>query len=613
MRIPVLLASLAALGAGAWLLAREGAPPGAMESPPLDEPPLDGSPEVQLVPSESTGERDRIEVRASPATAEGQRWTVAGLTVRGRLIDAEGRGVPGTVRAVGVRDSVTVTSAFANAGADGSFVIHLRREGTFDLLADAGEAGTGAMRDVAIDGSASPETIQLRVGGPGIVRGFVRDASGRPAAGLELFVCLAALDDDQGDFLFLGPEDSRVARGEGGRTWVTRQTAADGSFEARGLRLDRYVVRVQRKSNDPRTHLLTPTPVQSDGTAHELLFDRPHIAVRLVDETGAPLPLPASSVPCSWHGVRTCLDLPEEWPEEPSIVVVPIADEAHLAGPWEFFLPARRVGDELVFEVDENRRYEVGLLGGSQLWRPTEVLVSSVDSRIEIALAASAPSPMGAISLLVSRAGQVPARSSIAVQFEDPSTSTPLVRTDSFGVGTGPSQYRLPEGEYRVVVEGTAVVDYHGRLWTPRSSGRSESLVRVAADRSTDVEVRLPEGARIHLGLRGEVLASDREAIGTGTFFFGNVESWASHASFSLLPEDGWPQPVEFTMVIEGRGTIAGTRLVSMLPLGSDSTSELLPAGRFRLEARMPGGRVASKDVVLVDGATTDVTLEFDP
>ncbi len=66
----------------------------------------------------------------------------------------------------------------------------------------------------------------------------------------------------------------------------------------------------------------------------------------------------------------------------------------------------------------------------------------------------------------------------------------------------------------------------------------------------------------------------------------------------------GQETPVQVTLP-------AGARLHVRLA-GSEAPSEVLPAGRFRVEARLPGGRVVLRTVVLVDGETTAVDLSFE-
>jgi hypothetical protein len=69
-----------------------------------------------------------------------------------------------------------------------------------------------------------------------------------------------------------------------------------------------------------------------------------------------------------------------------------------------------------------------------------------------------------------------------------------------------------------------------------------------------------------------------------------------------------WPCAVRFRY----HHSLIGEGLRGSVALGAEATSELLPAGRFTLHARMPGGRVASAPVELVDGRTTEITLRFD-
>jgi hypothetical protein len=541
---------------------------------------------------------------------------VPGVSVRGRLLDPAGHGVAGRIEVGKPQSLMPWSMGFAQAGSDGSFELHLFQQGTFDLIADAGEAGTAAILGHELTSATASERIDLHVSGPGIVRGHVRDSSGKPASGLSLRISLALLDDGEGSFAGREPEMSAVAREGRGRSWATLQTTSDGSFEARGLRADRYVVRASTDSQEHwyYPHLLTSTPIASDGADLVLLLQRPHIAVRLLDEHGAPFDLPETAPKSTWGDEASISDPLDSWPKAASVLAVPVASEAHLEGFRRTYLPGRRSGSEIVFEVEENRGYEVGWVGGSQTWRPSEVLVPKGAGRIEVTLTAQAGTPMGTILVSAFDPEQAPVFSNIAIRIEDPSTGTPLVERNFFYNKPWPQPFEVPAGEYRVTVEGAPGCDlFHGTLQSPRPSGRYQVLVRVEPGRESTVSAYLPKGAKVHLILAGEVQEEDREAIRLQ--FAGmnyELEYWANCANLTLLPPEGWPQPATFTMVMTG-SSAAGTHLTSALPLGSDSISQILPAGRFRLEARMPGGRVASKDVVLVDGETTEVALDLGP
>jgi hypothetical protein len=548
-----------------------------------------------------------VQVPAEPFATEIQVLAIRGGTVLGRVLDNGGRPVAGMVRAVHAGATLaSVAGAIASARSDGRFELHLDEEGKFDLVAEAEAAGTGAVLDYAVRFESPPAVVDVAVRGPGIVRGYVREASGKPAAALPLLVFLAALDDERGSFVSRDPVASAVAREGRGRSWATIETGEDGSFEARGLRADRYVVRAARARTPwEYPHLLTPSPVESDGSDLALRFERPHLAVRVVGSDGNPYPLPPASS-------QESADVPpESWPTTGAVFVAPVAREAILEERLRARLPVQRVGVEFVVEVEEGRRYLVGWAGSAQPWRPTEVEVPEGAGRVEVTLTLAPDAPAGEIAVSAFDAEQSMA-TQVAIRIDDPITGLPLVNRASFYEKPWPQTFAVPAGEYRVVVEGAPIIEFwHGRLWGPRTLGRFETLVRVVAGQTSSVTAQLPQGAKMHLVLSGNVREDDREAQ-RGQSFYGEdgIEYWASRATLTLVPPSGWPELPEFTFVIKG-SSAAGTHLTSQLPLGSDEVSQVLPAGRFRLEARMPGGRVASKEIVLVDGATTDVALEI--
>jgi hypothetical protein len=204
----------------------------------------------------------------------------------------------------------------------------------------------------------------------------------------------------------------------------------------------------------------------------------------------------------------------------------------------------------------------------------------------------------------------------LTLRIEDPILGVPLVeRRSSYGQAW-PQRVQLAEGDYRLVVEGMGDTDHwHGILITPRAHGRFETLLHIDRDRETEVRAELPPGARVHLHLQGEILDQDREAIRKryeGMTLGGPIDDWAGQPSIVLVSENRWPEPIEFTCQIWMGSSAAGTHLTSKLALGTDAVSQMLPAGQYTLEARMPGGRVAAQDVVLVEGQTSEVTLTFE-
>lgn len=247
-------------------------------------------------------------------------------------------------------------------------------------------------------------------------------------------------------------------------------------------------------------------------------------------------------------------------------------------------------------------------------WSPVEVLVPEGSSRVEVTVTAQEPAGLGMVMVLAHDTSGAAVERAIAIRIEDLDTGAPLLVRDSFYCVTWPYRIDLPAGSYRLVVEGAASIEnMHGTVMRAREHGRFETIARVLEGRETMVEAVLPEGARVHVRLAGTVDEEDRKAIRARVSDLDeeSLEEWARMARLALLADGRWPEPIWFRWELTGTSA-AGTHLTSELALGSDRTSELLPAGRFTIEARLPGGRAVTRPVLLVDGVTTEVDLTFD-
>lgn len=93
-------------------------------------------------------------------------------------------------------------------------------------------------------------------------------------------------------------------------------------------------------------------------------------------------------------------------------------------------------------------------------------------------------------------------------------------------------------------------------------------------------------------------------------------EAWlqrlARSAEVELRAPGRRPVPVQRVAFLGGGTSGAGSHLTTRFELNTTVETELLPAGRFTLVARLPGGRVARAPVELLPGQTTAVTLRFD-
>jgi hypothetical protein len=129
---------------------------------------------------------------------------------------------------------------------DGWFELHLERPVEAGLLlAEAGLHGTGTLAGLELSLDTPPQDLRIVVSGAGALRGRIVDASGAPAAGLDVLVLLAALDDERGSFVLPEPDASLRRIEGGGRLYVTGSTDSSGRFEARGLRPEPVVVRAR--------------------------------------------------------------------------------------------------------------------------------------------------------------------------------------------------------------------------------------------------------------------------------------------------------------------------------------------------------------------------------
>lgn len=540
-----------------------------------------------------------------------------GRTLRGQVVDEVGKPLAAEVGARAFDfEGKLGTPALGWAGDDGWFEVFPFRAGVQHLIADAGEWGTGALRDLNLDAPLS-ETIVVTVSGPGALRGRVLDAGGRPIPGLDLAVWLATFDDEEGSFRLPEPAHSFAMLEGGGRTWVTLTTDAQGAFEARGLRRDRYVIRAGSNKNGPYPHRLTPDPVQSDGIPLQLQLERTVLAVRIVDEQGE-----------RWKGTVGMGDvsdrfrggerarITDRWPADTTIIVQPVSGSAEPNG-RESPRHAGSVDGEGVFVVPvvAGTRYRVGLIGGFQPWKPVDVEVPAFAGRTEVVVTATSVDARGLLSVRVVAGNGEALNGGYSIRIEDVAEGATLL-FDDLRVNQGtPHEFKLPESRYRVVVRGEPFIEFHhGTLVGGSANGRFETLVDVSRDSTTRIDATLPAGARIRLSIAGEVLDEDREAVYAahpGSTFGGPIEFWAGRAATTLVTADRWPIPVPFPYELTG-SSAAGTHLGDWLALGSEGTSELLPAGRYRIEARLPGGRSTSAEVTLVDGQTTTVTLAIE-
>ncbi len=533
--------------------------------------------------------------------------------VRGRVVDESGNPVVALVTyCVFDSEGKLGSGPTTTSERDSRFEIADYRRETANFLADAGEFGTGAVRDVDLDALAP---ILIVVSGSGVLRGRVFDERGLPVPEFPLTAWPAAFDTARGSRRFPEPARSFAELEGRGRIRADARTDARGAFEIRGLREDHYVIRCGNTPYPwgPFEILLTPAPVPTDGAPLELQFRRTYLAVRVVNDRGQPFEgqVDSGATTTQWGPGR--VEPMDRWPADVRVVVLPGGAEDDLTKLTNPRLAGTASDDgEFIFPVTADRSYRVGLMGGTQPWKPVNVFVPSDAGRVEVMLRATEIDAMGTLALVTRLPESNAFGEGFSISIEDVEDGATLLFQDMRSTRASSGEYRLPEGRYRVVVQGESYIGWHGTMYSSTDLGRFESVVSITRDTTTQVEATMPIGARIELELVGDILDEDNAAVRAelrdGWVILGSIENYSIRATTTLRAKDRRPIPVQFPYLVTG-SSAAGTHLGPWIAIGTSGTSETLPAGEFRFEARMPGGRVVARDVTLVEGQTTRLVL----
>jgi hypothetical protein len=308
------------------------------------------------------------------------------------------------------------------------------------------------------------------------------------------------------------------------------------------------------------------------------------------------------------------------WPQEARILIVPRAEDVRLElwltpETWPIQLLPVEDGTWPVL-VRAGHHYIVGVLGGDCAWAPREIWVPIGAPQMQVQLHADVE--VHGTLLLETQDEQARKRGAdLVVWIEDSERGIPLAKYLRGDRDPWPLPLELPPGSFRIVVDGDPFLDsIHGTLGRPSSHGRTAQLVEVVAGTTRRVPLTVSAIARVRLQLEGKLTPADVEGTirDFGEYTTSRYEYWAERAVISLRDGARWPLPVIFREEQEaGEYSDAfGDYLRAHLQLGSTQVSEPLPAGRFRIEARLRGGRTVTREIELLAGQTTNVTLRFE-
>ncbi len=519
----------------------------------------------------------------------------------------------------------------------GLIALHFPQESTVTVFGDGGRYGTGRLDDVelavatnwAVNRSRGAEPLTMLITGDGVVRGRLKDDAGRPSAGIDV----KAISERSGhneysrgivpNGLWLEQLDSS------GLLFGTGRTDSNGRFVIEGLARDEPFLlwAMPTSANQGLPTFLGRASSAKGAAPSALTHGRPHLVVDLVDGAGqfirrsegerssitpknlkAPVVLVCECVPgrpdgaaaiASGHSIRPLADRPlsrrEAQPVEPN------ADNS---------------GE--IFEVEEEKRYVVGVLGGGFRFAPRIVDVPKGSGQIRLTFRAEAELKTNDLMLSVSReAGEVDDRE---VEFVvlDPETLTPLFRRpyrvlEGLGAGGRVDLIQLPPSRYLVGVVGpdAASLVGGGLAGTPKQFGRTELIVDLR-EGNARLDVPLRGSPGLSLTLTGQPLADSLDSLRQAT----RAEFGETFSDAEVLDKSTWARV--FLESPDGRrvripfASSDAERHLRGWQLGRSRVKGGLPEGQHVLSVELVDGRRRTLAVQLDPGRTTEIELDFD-
>jgi len=514
--------------------------------------------------------------RAEP---EGWTWTVvliAGQALRGRVVDAQGRPVPGAALELSVPSSragraLERPAAEALSGADGRFELGYASTSRARVTARAINVGQCLRDGLELTATRSLDLGDLVLQGPGFLAGQLSLADGSPVAGFELWAVPAELGPRDAPARALAQARERET-GQG-LSWTQVSTDAEGRFRLAGLAPGEYRCLARRAGA-----LLEPAEIVRAVPAEDLrlVLRGARLCVTVLDETGQPRPrVPVSCA--RWQG--------EDGGEGPA--------------------PARASTDEqgrAYFELESGGSFRLQAGRGAAFAEELVTLGSERAAHEHTLLLASAPT--GYLRLFVSgREGATVARwraSLISATTRQRIAAWSDVEPAADG-RLGP----LPPGRYRAEV---VPLGAETEGWLARETGEFDVPTRGSAD----VELVLERGAALELQLvlagpppDGFEFRPAADARPDQITLARRRHALERGARAVLIAPDGRREPLFFE--VEPGAPLEAT----LLPGASARVQGWRTPGPWRLRLEAEGFEPVERELTLAAGERTRVQLEL--
>ncbi len=398
-------------------------------------------------------------------------------------------------------------------------------------------------------------------------------------------------------------------------------TDESGNFELQGLAPGAYEALVGSGPHDSSfwSPLVGEIALTSDAPSI-LNFTRPVVQVQLLNSEGKP-----------WEGNQADQEIDDypklwkrycdfsSWPDSPQLIVRGLHNSEPTSLAYWLRSPVFwSEGGTFFSEISPGNDYAVQVIGGPFQGKVQVIHAPADGTSIKLDVVAGASAPFGKLHVIPKRRGHNIGKAKWRMDFglwvADVETGVPLLTWPMVAEGTG--VFLLPEGKYRVVLEGRSMSDsHHGTLMQSRSAGRAEAIVHIESATENTIDLDMDRGGFLNITLKGKSTPADLAALRKQYKKTPEDTPWlieaASKARLTIYAPKFIPEPVKFAAEAMEGTPYTSTHLESRWPLGKTQKSEMLPAGTYELIATMPGGRELRKTIEIKPSGPEDLVLDF--
>ncbi|MGB0952752.1 MAG: carboxypeptidase-like regulatory domain-containing protein [Planctomycetota bacterium] len=234
----------------------------------------------------------------------------SGGTVRGHVFDSLGEPAVGALVRLAASDGDILGRYRINTDAAGGFELHFGMNKTYDVIASLDGVGTASIRNLRFDLAPLPQDLHLQLDGKGFLAGRILNGDGNPIPGYEVYAERVATRQT------FGSDDlqplARLLEGRGeGNDYGSCFSDLEGNFLLTGLRPGFYELKGLHGNNYGHRSTFHHGPFATGTEDIQLSRKLRQLIVRVVDYEGNPAQVSGSLPRYQWptdHGffIREC-------------------------------------------------------------------------------------------------------------------------------------------------------------------------------------------------------------------------------------------------------------------------------------------------------------------